>query len=199
LYNAGVVLRARLVKGDDMVIVMFELDTYIVLDMPPAQWTRRVTALRKRYDPGRTNMPVEITIIGSSGVGALENEQDANNTFNIIDELASRTDPITFRFAKIARFPGANLFYYEPADPAPFVILQEAIIATGLRFKPSPYPFTPHCTIVDLHEDRSERSKNELINLLIPSESITVDELRLYSLNGVECDLLYKTKMRARA
>ena len=32
---------------------MFELDTYIVLDMPPAQWTRQVTALRNRYDPCR--------------------------------------------------------------------------------------------------------------------------------------------------
>ncbi len=96
---------------------MFELDTYIVLDMPPAQWIRQVTALRNRYDPGRTNMPVEITIIGSSGVGALENDQDANNTFKIIDELASRTGSDHFPLCEDNKVSRANLFYYEPADP----------------------------------------------------------------------------------
>jgi 2'-5' RNA ligase len=179
--------------------VIFEHDTYVVLDMPAAQWTRQVMALRQRYDPDRAKIPVEITIIGSSGIGALENDQDPNETFKIIDELASRIDPIIFQFEKIASFPGTNLFYFAPSDPAPFISLQQAIVATGLKFKASPYPYTPHCTIVDLREDRSVNSRNEILSLPVPTELITLDEIKLYSLNGSECNPLYGTKLRGRA
>lgn len=52
----------------------FEHDTYVVLDIPEPV-SSKVMALHMQYEKQRTLIPVEITIIGSSGVGILKNDQ----------------------------------------------------------------------------------------------------------------------------
>jgi hypothetical protein len=57
-------------------VARFEHNTYIVLDIPSTTWVQEVISLREKYNPERANLPVEITIIGSSGIGVFDEEQD---------------------------------------------------------------------------------------------------------------------------
>ena len=43
----------------------FSHRTYLVLEMPPSEWVDQVQKFRKKYEPWRRNLPVEVTIIGS--------------------------------------------------------------------------------------------------------------------------------------
>jgi 2'-5' RNA ligase len=116
-----------------------------------------------------------------------------------IEQLASITLPITTIIKSVERFPDTNLFYYSFTDDKPFKELQNAIVSTGMKFKGSPFQFTPHCTIVGLGEQVSEELINTFSTLIVPKETIMLDTLSLYSLNGIECNLLYRTKLRGNA
>lgn len=144
-------------------------------------------------------MPVEITVIGSSGIGVFENDQQPTQIFTLLDQVAAELAPITFSLQAINRFPGTNLFYLVPSPAEQFGDVQRQIIATGISFKDSPFPFTPHCTVANLQPDDLEKGEKDIRTLSLPIEQITVDEMRVYSLNQLDCQLLYQTKLRGRA
>jgi 2'-5' RNA ligase len=172
----------------------FEHDTYIVLDMPQSVW-EHVTSIRQQYDSGLAILPVEITVIGSSGIGTFQEEQEMGLAFDVIDRVAANSPPITTAFRRIATFPSTGVFYYEPSETEPFIRLQREIVSTGLKFKGSPFPFTPHCTIVKL-DNPSPELVDEILSLPIPRGPFVLDALSIYSLDGYDCRLLHKVKLR---
>jgi len=137
-------------------------------------------------------LPVEITIIGSSGVGVFEKDQDVLQAFKAIDELAAKTRPVVCSFRSVESFLGTRFFYYAPQEVQPFVDIQRSIVATGLKFTRSPFPFTPHCTIVGLAENATEEATSVVASLPVPKEEIFLDTLSVYSLNGMACRLLHR-------
>lgn len=171
----------------------FEHDTYVVLDMPPLIW-EHVKSIRERYASPLTMLPVEITIIGSSGIGTFQEGQELDSAFEIIDSVAANFAPMTTAFRKVMTFPNSGVFYYEPDDPHPFIKLQREIVSTGLKFKESPFPFTPHCTIVKF-DNPSKELVDEILSLPIPREPFVLDALSIYSLDGDDCRLLHKVKL----
>src|SRR5579871_2650674 len=172
-------------------MLTFEHDTYVVFDMPSAQWTKQVLALRREYDSDRAELPVEITVIGSSGVGVFENDQNPSQAFALLDKVALELAPIIFSLQRIEQFPDTNLFYLAPSRAEKFDEVQKRIVATGLRFKDSPFPFTPHCTVANLRTEDLEKGEQEIRKLPLPIEHITLEEIRVYSLNQLDCQLLY--------
>jgi 2'-5' RNA ligase len=92
-------------------------------------------------------LPVEITVAGSSGLGSPAPDQDARDVFSALDQVAEDTPAITARFGPVLRFPDTDIFVLTMEDPDPFVDLHERIGRSGVRFLPSPFPFTPHCTL----------------------------------------------------
>ena len=177
---------------------MFEHPTFIVLEVPPPvadiiqQW-------RESFDPVVATFPVEITVIGSSGVGTLASNQDRTEVFDILSELAQILTPFTTNFTGIARFPNTDIFYLAPLHPEKFVKVQRAITATGLRFDASPFPYTPHCTIRSIGKASAEDEK-ALLALQPPPQPFVLDTLAVYELvNNRICNLLFRTKLTGSA
>lgn len=122
-------------------------ETYVVLDLagPGACEVRRIRQ-RHGYDFYGA-LPVEITVAGSSGLGSPAPDQDARAVFLALEAVAAETPVIMARFGPVLRFPDSDIFVLTMEDPDPFIDLHERISRSGVRFMPSPFPFTPHCTL----------------------------------------------------
>jgi len=177
-------------------LMKFELDTYIVLDMPQSVCDQ-VKSIRERYGSRLAILPVKITVIGSSGIGTFSEEQEPITAFELVDRVASMFAPIKTAFRRVTKFPNSGIFYYEPDDPQPFIELQRKLVSTGLKFKESPFPFTPHCTIVKFDQP-SKELVNEIMSLPVPKGQFMLDMLSIYSLNGYDSRLLHRAKLIGR-
>lgn len=146
---------------------MIPQNTYIVLDIP-SPVAERVTAQRLRQrDPFRFSLPAETTVSGSSGTGPLAADQTIEDIVAVLERVAADTPPIRTRFGPVRRFGGSDVFYLSFAEEAPLRALHDRIASSGLRFQPTPFAFTPHCTL----RTRSPITAGEVRDL----ESIRVD------------------------
>lgn len=166
----------------------FPLDTFVVVDVP-AEVERHVRDIRRRYASARQFLPVEITIAGSSGVGVFAADQDADAALEILAGIASSTGAFPIEFAAVQRFPETGTFYYSIKDASKIERLHERVARSGLRFTPSPYPFSPHLTI-DTFEDAAPDLERELLVLPVPPRRHFLESLSIYSLKGWDCRLV---------
>lgn len=92
-------------------------------------------------------LPVEVTVAGSSGLGTLAPDQDVRQVFSTLDRIAADTPVIAGRFGPMLRFPHTDIFVLTMEDPQPFIDLHQRIGESDIKFLPSSFPFTPHCTV----------------------------------------------------
>jgi hypothetical protein len=155
-------------------------NTYVVLDIP-SPVAERVLALRERQrDPFRFSLPAETTIIGSSGTGPFEPDEDLERVTVALDQIAAQTAPIRASFGPVRRFPNSDVFYLSFVEEGPLRSLHQRIAATGLRFQPTPFPFGPHCT-VRTRASITDAEADELLSRRVTGE-FTLDTLSLYDL-----------------
>ena len=174
----------------------FSANTYAVLDVP-VPVADQVMAIRTRHrDELRAALPVEITVIGSSGVGEFEAGQDPARVYSTLDALAAGTTPIRARFGPVRRFPGTDIFVLRLVDEQPFRALQERIAASGILFRSSPFPFTPHCTLRS-RSPVSEWDVADLLSIRITDEFL-LDVLSVYMLDQLPCTLLHRVSLTGR-
>ncbi len=126
---------------------MFDRDTYIVLELPElmASTIRKIRA--EHGDDFQASMPTEITIVGSSGVGCIAQDQDPNELFKVIDEIAASTPPITVSFDKVHRFPGTDIVVMKLKDETLLRSLHQRFADSGVKFQDTNFPYMPHCTM----------------------------------------------------
>lgn len=126
---------------------MLLADTYLVLDVPEP-FASAVIALRRRFrDPFRAALPAEVTLIGSSGVGAITAEQPLAPLLRAVHDAARATAPIPVHFAPPHRFPGSDVFVLPVQHQGALGELHTRLAGAGLHARPSPWPFFPHCTL----------------------------------------------------
>jgi 2'-5' RNA ligase len=142
-----------------------------------------VMRLRAAYDPVRLCFPIEITVVGSSGLGWFSASIASDMLVRRIREVAKGFSPFAFRFGGVACFPSSNVYYLQPTPDAPFHALQAAIGAAGLSFEPTPYSYAPHCTIVEIPEGSSESVHKEALHFPIPDHEIRVTSVSLYTVD----------------
>lgn len=167
----------------------FPFDTFVVLDMPP-HVEQHVRHIRKAYGSARQFLPVEITVAGSSGVGVFDETQDPDEALRTVERIARETKSFSMSFTRVTRFPESGVFYYEIADTAPLVAVHERLAASGMRFKPNPFPFSPHLTI-DTFDEATPELERELLALPLPEGPFTVTSMSVYSLHGWDCRRLH--------
>lgn len=92
-----------------MKINSFDVDTYIVLDLPK-QVSEKIKNVRECYNYPDA-LPVEITLAGSSGIGVLQGGQDQGKVFEEVDEIAAKTKPVNISFSDVSSFPNTNIFF----------------------------------------------------------------------------------------
>ena len=87
------------------------------------------------------------------------------------------------------RFPNTDIFVLTLVDETPFRVLQHYLATSGIRFEPSPFPFTPHCTLRS-RSPVTEAEASALLSLRI-TESFVLDTLTAYALAGVPMTQLH--------
>ena len=159
---------------------MFKAPTYIVLDLPSPikEWG---SAVRSKFDAYQAQLPPEITVAGSSGIGVLSKNQEADVVFRAVEKVAMEFLPIHTAFVSIERFPSVPVFWLKPMDRVPFDMLHRALPAAGIKFIPSPFPFNPHCTLSSTVEHNDEEVR-ELLELSVPKKSFVLETLNMYQL-----------------
>lgn len=157
---------------------MFDQDTYIVLELPePIAST--VHGIRvEQGDEFQASMPTEITIVGSSGVGCIAQDQDPNELFKIIDEIAASTPPITVSFDRSHRFPGTDIVVMKLEDETLLRSLHQRFVNSGVKFQNTNFPYMPHCTL----RSKSPLTDEEMVQLskLRIEGSFTLKKLSVY-------------------
>ncbi len=134
---------------------MFDRNTYIVLELPEptANTIHKIRA--EQGDNFQASMPNEITIVGSSGVGPIAQDQDPDELFKVIDIIAASTPPITVSFDKVHRFPGTDIVVIKLKDETLVRSLHQRFVESGIKFQDTDFVYEPHCTL---------RSKSPLTN-----------------------------------
>jgi GNAT superfamily N-acetyltransferase/2'-5' RNA ligase len=154
-------------------------NSYVLLDLPTPV-AEQVLAIRKRQrDFFHWSLPAETTVIGSSGLGSIATDEEPAHVFRTIDRVAAETPPIRATLGPVRRFPSSDVFYLSFVDEAPLRALHERLAATGLRFSPAAFPFTPHVTL------RTAAATDEEAAALLTSRvsgEFTLETLSLYQL-----------------
>jgi hypothetical protein len=151
--------------------------TYICLDLPEPQ-ASEVMALRRRYCQRLKDFPPEITITGSSGVGAMLPQLHWDRVEPKLEAIAQEWAPIRASLGGMVRFPDTDIFCLSMSDPMPFMALHEALKHSGIAFEESQFPFFPHCTI-RMAGPLTDADISALFSLTVPGE-FTIAELALY-------------------
>jgi len=151
--------------------------TYICLDVPEPQ-ASQVLELRERYCERLGRFPVELTIAGSSGIGAIRPQLDPRDVEARLCKVCQETAPISAQFGAVVRFPDTDIFCLSLADPMPFEAIHDALKQAGVRFEPSRFPFFPHCTL-RMAGPLAPGAVNELFAVRLPG-SFTLASMSLY-------------------
>lgn len=175
---------------------VFEHPAYVVLELPEPIGSR-VLKIRERYDQRLASFPAEITVAGSSGIGTIAPGQESLTVFHALEQLASQQAPITTHFTGISRFTSGPVQWLQPADPAPFISLQQALTACGVQFLPHKFPYTPHCTLCACH--LTPDATESLLRESFPQDSFVLSTLALYKVVQGQATLIKRFHLGARA
>ncbi len=171
------------------------MNLYFVLNIP-APFCDRVLGLRRTIkDNFFTELPAEVTIAGSTGVGILDPMQDLAAAYSIIDRIADQTAPIEAAFGPAVRFPGTDIFALSFEDEAPFRVLHEKVAKSGIKFRESPHAFTPHCTLRS-GAPVSAAEQTRLLAMRVPGR-FTLDALSICRLDRPPVTLLHTAPLAA--
>jgi 2'-5' RNA ligase len=180
--------------------VMFKHSAYIVLDLP-SPMRETVAQLRLQADKAFPPLPVEITVAGSSGVGTIEADESQERVFGLLADVAAKTKPLNAAFHSIERFPNSPVVYLSLVDNAPFIALHKAILSTPIRFRASPFPFGPHCTIRPPSAGTLDDAEfRRIAALSVPQSPFLLESMSVYELDSGnrECRLLYRAILAGR-
>lgn len=174
---------------------MFNLPTYIVLDVPPPV-SDYVKALRRRFDPERADVPVEITITGSSGLGTVVQDQNPITVFRTVSEIASKFTPFQTYFLRVKKFRGTGITYFELENPLNFIQIHNAFASSPIKFNINQFPFTPHCTI-RLKRGIRIKEIREAILTAPPEYEFFLSSMSVYTYEDekMKSKLLYRTHL----
>ncbi len=158
----------------------FDLDTYVVLDLPEPVAGQVMAIRRKNLDAFRAALPAEITVAGSGGVGCFAEDEDPDRAWQILADIAASTPPIHASFGEVMRFPNTDLFVLRLIDEEPIRAFHERIAGSGIRFDSSRFPYTPHGTL----RGRSPVTDDDVEALFTEriSDRFTLDRLSVYRL-----------------
>ena len=119
---------------------------------PEGGLAARIRAVQERWDPKLAHeLPPHLSVIGSSGAGPIAPDTPVAALRAAFEPVGRTTSPLTLTFRPPMRFIGREIVVL-PLDPhGPLRALHEALAeslrASGIRYEPARWPFTPHCTL----------------------------------------------------
>lgn len=123
------------------------VNLYFVLYVPRPAADAVMKIRRGIKDNFFSELSVDVTLAGSTGVGIVDPMQDLAAAYRILDGIAETTAPIAARFGPVTKFPGTDIYALTFEDEAPLRALHDRIAKSGIKFHESPHRFIPHCTL----------------------------------------------------
>lgn len=163
-------------------------ETAVVMELP-SPVKEAVQKLRDKFDLVLAdNIPVEITIAGSSGLGTIAPGQDSKMVIAELTRIAKEQPVIEACFGKVFRFPGSTVFALSLIPEDPFFEFQQRLKSSLIRFEESAYSFKPHCSVHIWGEVNSSQEK-ELLEVTL-KDCFSLDSFALYQLVGTNTPAL---------
>ena len=161
---------------------MFIKPTYIVFDVSGSV-ADEVREIRKKLDPERANLNIEISISGSSGLGYVAPEQPLDIICHQLTEVCKRIVPFWCNFNDIKNFNNTNIYYFTIKNKQPFFDAIDILKSSNIKFLPTPYEYEPHCTLT-LPAEKNNTNNNKHIagieKIIIPKDNLFINSLALY-------------------
>lgn len=157
--------------------------TGLVFDLPHAPWMGDVMRLRAAHDRVRVGFPIEITVVGSSGLGWFSPSIAREELVQKVRAVARTFSPFAFRFGSVNCFPDSSVYYLQPLEDEPFRAFQAKLATTDLSFEPTPYSYVPHCTIAEAPRDSPASVRDELARCPVPDHDIQVTSVSFYAMD----------------
>lgn len=159
------------------------IPTYICLDVPEPQ-AAAIVAVRRQHCLRLREFPVEITMTGSSGIGAIRAQLEWADVERKLRTFCRRTPAIEAEFGGVVRFPNTDIFSLAMGDPMPFEAIHDGLKQSGIRFEDSRFPFFPHCTL-RMEGPLADADVSALFGVRVPGR-FTLSRLALYQRSGEE-------------
>ena len=150
-----------------------------VLAELPGEAGAAVRAIQERYDPKLARRtPPHVTLVGSSGVGAIPTDTPVARIRAALEPIAASTAPMRLSFHAPHRFMQTDIISL-PLDPnGPLRALHERIARSGLPFKRSRFLFSPHCTLT-FYPTLTPKRERELLAMRVTAPAI-IETLQVY-------------------
>lgn len=150
-----------------------------VLAELPGEAGEAVRAIQQRYDPKLARLtPPHVTLVGSSGVGAIPSDTPLERIHEALLPVAQSTQPMQLPFGAPHRFMQTDIISL-PLDPnGPLRRLHERLARSGLKFKQSRFLFSPHCTLT-FYPTLTPKTERELLAVRVTAPAI-IEKLQVY-------------------
>lgn len=150
-----------------------------VLAELPGEAGARVRAIQQQYDPKLARLtPPHVTLVGSSGVGAIPTDTPVERIRAALEPIAASTAPMSLPFGAPHRFMQTDIVSL-PLDPnGPLRALHERMARSGLPFKRARFQFSPHCTL-SFYPTLTPARERELLALRV-EEPAVIERLSVY-------------------
>ena len=155
-------------------------DTAIVMEIP-SPVKEQIEKLRQKFDPILAeNIPAEITIAGSSGLGTIAPGQDGHKIVEMLKQIAASTKAFRVSLGKVVNFTNSSVYAFSVIPQVDFFMLHEMLKTSNIRFNPSIYPFYPHCSI-HIWGMLSPEKEEEIMKAVIEEEFL-LSSIAIYQL-----------------
>ena len=172
------------------------LPSYVVAEIPEPIRSE-IQALRESFGTSTALLPVEITLLGSSGVGPIPAGTPIRVIKEQIDLLFAPIAPWNVSFAEIRAFPNTAIAYLAPVDRNCFDRIHAILRASAIPHTESAFSFNPHCSLRS-----GAATPEELLRVLkhsFPVEPFRIDTISVYDFDSsaVHCNLVYRRTLTA--
>jgi 2'-5' RNA ligase len=170
--------------------------SYVVAEIPKPVRSK-VQALRESFGTPTALLPVEITLLGSSGVGPIPAGTSIRAIQEQIDFLFGRIAPWDVTFAGIRVFPETAIAYLAPVDRSCFDRVHAMLRDSTLPHTESPFSYNPHCTLRSGPATPGELSR--ILEHPFPGEPFRIDTISVYEFDDStdHCELIYRRILTA--
>jgi len=166
-------------------------DTYLVFDMPKEVSDKIYDIRRKFSDVFRVQLPVEVTVAGSSGVGVLKKGQHLQDVIETLKPILQETQPFYIEFDKVFRFEGTDIYVLSIKESILLEEIHTKIIESSILFESSPFPYMPHCTLIGVEI----KTPSELLEYRLEGKFL-VESFSLYTMDGLPMKRPFHYKLK---
>lgn len=139
----------------------------------------RFREIQERFDPRMAaELPVHLTIAGSSGMGPIAPLTPIDTLRAALDPVGEATAPFEVRLLPPHRFMQSKVVVMLIDPNGPIRALHERIKSSGLPFEAPRFTFTPHVTL-SFYPEHSRDRLRELLSLRI-DEPVRVEAFQVY-------------------